>query len=172
MRTLSLLKGIPVYNAEGQKKGEVCDLGISDTGKISCLLIKSKNLFSTLYRLPITEVDEFGEQGIILRKSNKLQKYKAIDEEYTICHSKPLLKKLTISRSGDQLGLLEDVYFSEEVGTIIGYELTDGFFTDIMEGKKIVHSVGPPRFGKDAIIVSVNQTRGGETYDEVPQLPK
>lgn len=161
-----------MYDADGQKKGEVCDLGISAKGKINCLLIKSKSLFNTLYRLPISKVDNFGQQGIILRKDTKLEKYKAIDEEYTLCHSKPLLKKLAISRSGDQLGLLEDVYFSEEMGTIIGYELTDGFFTDILEGKKVVHTDGPPKVGKDAIIVSINQTQGGETYDEMPELPK
>lgn len=39
-----------------------------------------------------------------------------------------------MSNEGKKLGLLEDVYFMEEVGTIVGYELTDGFFSDITEG--------------------------------------
>ncbi|MGE8206142.1 PRC-barrel domain-containing protein [Heyndrickxia sp. NPDC080065] len=172
MRTLSLLKGMPVYSAEGNILGEVCDLGISDEGKIKCLLIKTKKFFNNLYRLPIYQVESYGDNGIVLRNESNLEKFKEQEEEYTLCHSNPLLKKLTISKSGDQLGLLEDVYFIEEVGTIIGYELTDGFFTDIFEGKKVVQTNNPPEFGKDAIIVSVNHMRGGVTYDKMSKLPK
>ncbi len=43
----------------------------------------------------------------------------------------------------------------EEVGTIIGYELSDGFFSDIMEGKQVIKADQPPAIGKDAIIVDV-----------------
>ena len=45
---------------------------------------------------------------------------------------------MMISKEGERLGLLEDVYFLEEVGTIVGYELSDGFFSDIMEGKRVI----------------------------------
>ena len=45
-----------------------------------------------------------------------------------------------MTKEGERLGILEDVYFMEEVGTIVGYELSDGFFSDIMEGKRVVKS--------------------------------
>lgn len=172
LRTLSLLKGMPVYNADGQHVGEVCDLGISEQGYIKCLLLKANKLFSKIFRLPIDQVESYGEHGIVLKKETTLVKFKTNEEEHTLYHSKPLVRKLAISNSGDQLGLLEDVYFQEEVGTIVGYELTDGFFTDIIEGKKIVQTTVPPKFGKDAIIVAVNQMRGGVSYDEMSKLPK
>ena len=60
-----------------------------------------------------------------------------------------------ITKEGERLGFLEDVYFMEEVGTIIGYELSDGFFSDIMEGKRVIRADQPPAIGKDAIIVNV-----------------
>ena len=62
---------------------------------------------------------------------------------------------MMISKEGERLGFLEDVYFMEEVGTIIGYELSDGFFSDIMEGKRVIRADQPPAIGKDAIIVNV-----------------
>jgi uncharacterized protein YrrD len=65
---------------------------------------------------------------------------------------------MMISKSGESLGLLQDVYFHEELGTIVGYEITDGFFSDITDGKQIIHSEKPPAIGKDAIIVDVNHT--------------
>ena len=36
----------------------------------------------------------------------------------------------------------------EEVGTIIGYELSDGFFSDIMEGKRVVKADNHLRLGR------------------------
>ncbi len=56
---------------------------------------------------------------------------------------------------GEKLGIVEDVYFQEELGTIVGYECTDGFFSDLKEGKRVVKTDEPPAIGKDTIIVNV-----------------
>jgi uncharacterized protein YrrD len=173
LRTYSLLKDMPVCDQDGIILGEVCDIGIAENGKVKNLLLKGKGFFSKLYCLPIDQVETYGKNSIIIRKNNDLNKFKEAGNEHTMNHFQPIAKNYTISTCGEQLGLLEDVYFLEEVGTIIGYELTDGFFSDILEGKRVIHSVHPPKFGKDAIIVTVNHLRGGEyTYDEMPKLPK
>jgi len=67
-----------------------------------------------------------------------------------------LFRKPLLSSEGQKLGLLEDVYFTEEVGTIIGYEVTDGFFADITEGKKVIKTNEPLKIGEDVIVVSIN----------------
>ena len=74
-------------------------------------------------------------------------------DEYLTGYS--LIGKSLFTKEGEQLGLLEDVYFLEEVGTIVGYKCSDGFFSDILEGKRVVESDEPPAIGKDAIIVNV-----------------
>ncbi|MBS4173642.1 PRC-barrel domain-containing protein [Bacillus sp. FJAT-49736] len=173
MRTYSLLKDIPVYTDKGSLVGEVCDICIAKDGNVKSLLVKGKGLFNKLYSLPIDQVKTYGQNAIVIQESTPLAKYKEAEDEHTMCHFRPISKAYAISGCGEELGLLEDVYFHEEVGTIIGYELTDGFFSDLKEGRRVIHSVHPPKFGKDAIIVNVNQLRGGErTYDEVPELPK
>jgi uncharacterized protein YrrD len=48
---------------------------------------------------------------------------------------------------------LEDVYFQEEVGTIIGYELSDGFFSDLVEGRRMIKKPNKLFIGKDALVV-------------------
>ena len=35
--------------------------------------------------------------------------------------------------NGRELGWVEDVYFREELGTLVGYELSDGFLADVLE---------------------------------------
>ncbi|KQL53453.1 hypothetical protein AN964_08060 [Heyndrickxia shackletonii] len=173
MRTYSLLKNMSVYDCDGSCVGEVCDICITDEGKVKSLIVKGKGFFHNLYSVPMDQVQAYGPHVIVLQKDGQLRKYKEAHNEYSMCHFQPIALKFMISGNGEELGLLEDVYFQEEVGTIIGYELTDGFFSDMLEGKRFIHSAHPPKFGKDAIIVTEKPLRGGDiTYDEVPQLPK
>lgn len=172
MRTFSLLKGMPVYNEKGDMLGEVCDICIQEDGKVSDILLQGKGLIGKKIRLPINQVLSFGDNGIMITDQTELSAYKEKESEFTMHHSQAISKKNTLSKDGDQLGLLDDVYFLEELGTIVGYELTDGFFSDIAQGKRVLRTPHPPQIGKDAIIVSVNNLRGGMTNDEMSELPK
>nr|WP_243864300.1 PRC-barrel domain-containing protein [Paenibacillus castaneae] len=62
-----------------------------------------------------------------------------------------------VTVQGLQLGRVSDVYFYPNQGTqIIGYELTDGFVSDVMEGRKWLRAPSDPDavlLGEDAIIV-------------------
>ena len=40
------------------------------------------------------------------------------------------LGSMLFSEQGEELGLLQDVYFMEKMGTIVAYETTDGFFSE------------------------------------------
>ena len=158
LRTFSLLKGQPVFeNRTGEKIGEVTDLCISNEGVVKGLLVKKGVFFKQTYFLDIQDVASFGWDGVMIEEDNHLERFKT-NPEYTLNHQHSLSGKMLLSKSGESLGLLQDVYFHEELGTIVGYEITDGFFSDITEGKQIVQSEKPPAIGKDAIIVDVNHT--------------
>jgi uncharacterized protein YrrD len=149
---------MPIYNVRsGKKIGDVCDLAISENGMVTGLLVKKGVFFKQTYFLAIDKVSSFGWDGVMIDGSEQLEKQKSTSE-YTFSHQHPLYGKMLLSKSGDSLGLLKDVYFQEEVGTIVGYEVTDGFFTDITEGKQVIEADLPPAIGKDAIIVDVNDT--------------
>ncbi len=157
LRTLSLLKGLPVFQlVSGEKIGEVADLCIGNDGRVNGLLVKKGAFLKHQFYLPIDQVNSFGSDGIMTEQGGKLEKMKEkTTPEYTFFHQNALEGKLLVSKSGDSLGLLKDVYFSEELGTIVGYEVTDGFFTEITEGKQVIEAEAPPAIGKDAIIVDV-----------------
>nr|WP_317853507.1 PRC-barrel domain-containing protein [Neobacillus sp. Marseille-Q6967] len=157
LRTFSLLKGQPVFDTKtGAKIGEVADLWISNTGVVKGLLIKKGVFFKHTYFLDIQDVSSFGWNGVMIEGDECLERAKTAPE-YTLTHQHSLNGKMLLSKSGESLGLLEDVYFHEELGTIVGYEITDGFFSDIMEGKQVIQSGKPPAIGKDAIIVDVSE---------------
>lgn len=155
MRTFSLLKGLPVYElAHGQKLGEVCDVSISSDGSVVGLLVKKGAFIKNTCQINVGLVESYGWDGVMVKDQSALKPLEH-DPEYTFLHHQGLAGKKLLSKEGEQLGLLEDVYFLEEVGTIVGYELTDGFFSDITNGKRVVKTIGPPTIGKDAIIVTV-----------------
>lgn len=157
LRTFSLLKGQPVFETKsGQKIAEVCDLCITSNGKVTGLLVKKGVFFKQSFFLDIHKVTSFGTDGVMIEDNGSLEKLK--DPEYTFTHQQPLDGMMMLSKSGESLGLLKDVYFLEELGTIIGYEITDGFFSDLTEGKQVIQSGKPLAIGKDAIIVDVNNT--------------
>ncbi|WP_210366950.1 PRC-barrel domain-containing protein [Bacillus sp. REN3] len=155
MRTFSLLKGLPVYElASGQKMGEVCDVSISGSGSVVGLLVKTGTFIKRTCLLRLPQVASYGWDGIMVQDRSAIETLET-DPEYTFKHQQSLAGKQLFSGEGEQLGLLDDVYFLEELGTIVGYEITDGFFSDIANGKRVVKPVGPPAIGKDAIIVNV-----------------
>ncbi|MDN3018643.1 PRC-barrel domain-containing protein [Paenibacillus sp. BSR1-1] len=158
MRTFSLLKGQPVFDTKkGTKIGEIHDLCISSNGKVNGLLVKKGVFFKQSYFLDIQKVASFGWDGVMIEDADELEKLKE-SPEYTLTHQHSLDGMMMLTKSGESLGMLKDVYFQEEVGTIVGYEITDGFFSEITEGKQVVQSGKPLAIGKDAIIVDVDHT--------------
>jgi uncharacterized protein YrrD len=155
LRTFSLLKGLPVYElTSGQKLGEVCDVNISGNGSVVGLLVKKGAFIKKTCQIKVQHVSSYGQNGVMVKDISALEPLET-EPEYTFEHHQSLAGKKLLSQHGDQLGLLDDVYFLEELGTIVGYELTDGFFSDITNGKRVVKTIGPPAIGKDAIIVTV-----------------
>jgi uncharacterized protein YrrD len=59
-----------------------------------------------------------------------------------------------ITVNGRQLGFLEDVYFEEKLGRKIeGLEISDGFISDLKEGRKRLPAPDEATIGDDAVIV-------------------
>lgn len=160
MQTLSLLKDLSVFELNsGEQLGRVDDLSITNDGKVNGLLVANGGVIKRRRFLPIEQVVSFGENGVMVKNKSSLRQIDTINKKnnYTIFHYDRLFGKEVLSTGGKRLGLLEDVYFSQEVGTIIGYELTDGFFSDVTKGKQAIKTVHPPSIGKEAVIVKLEE---------------
>jgi len=159
LRTFSLLKDLPVYDEKSAEElGRVSDLCITSDGKVNALILKGKGLFERDRVVPIESISSIGDDGVMVSDRSLLE---LLDNEadtptYFLHTHHGLFRKPLLSSEGQKLGLLEDVYFTEEVGTIIGYEVTDGFFADITEGKKVIKTNEPLKIGEDVIVVSIN----------------
>jgi uncharacterized protein YrrD len=155
LRTFSLLKGLPVYEMQkGKKIGEVYDLNITNTGIVKGLILKKNGIFKKSQTIDIEDVSSFGWDGVMI-DNDQVLKALTNTPEYTLQHHQQLQGKVVMTTEGERLGILEDVYFMEELGTIVGYEISDGFFSDVTEGKQVVKTSESPAIGEDAIIVKV-----------------
>ncbi|MED3711617.1 PRC-barrel domain-containing protein [Peribacillus frigoritolerans] len=149
MRTFSLLKGLPVFTIKGERIGTVHDLSISEMGQVTGLVVHQQALFKRAFHLRLDGISSFGPDGIVIRQQDSTLRKVPAD---SICLSKDeVLGRMLFSEMGEELGLLQDVYFKEKMGTIIAYETTDGFFSE----STVIESKQPPTLGKDTIIVSV-----------------
>lgn len=158
LRTFSLLKGLPVYNkANGEILGEITDLNISQGGQVEGFIIKKNHFFKKKYWVSLEKVSIFRKDIVIVEDNSCLQPLNN-EVEYTIEGRRRLTGKMLLTNRGEQLGLLEDVYFLEEMGTILGYECSDGFFSDITEGKRVIKTRVPFKIEKDAIIVNMDDS--------------
>ncbi|WP_164462213.1 PRC-barrel domain-containing protein [Bacillus sp. FJAT-42376] len=159
MRTYGTIKGLPVFDARNAVCiGKICDIVISSGGRVSGLILDGRGLFKKDRFIPLSCIGSVGEDGVMVSDLEQLQSLGAAKEDDRFRGNGQLFNKTVYSRTGEQLGLLEDVYFTEQLGTIVAYELTDGFFADLTEGRKKVNPLSEELMvSKDAIVMDVIQ---------------
>lgn len=156
MRTFTNVYGQSVFDlGTGQELGKIEDLYIDHkTGKIIGLVIDKKGWFNQDMLLPIESIKQFGTDGIMISSKNVLKPFRK--GSVSFAEGKKRLKgKPLLTAEGEKLGLVEDVYFMEEMGNIVGYEVTEGLIADIKEGKKVVKTKNPPTIGEEVLIVEI-----------------
>ncbi len=157
LRTFSTVEGLPIIELSGGRElGQVLDLLFSGQ-QVTGFVIDKKGWMNRHLFLAVEDVSSFGQDGIMIDNASKLQPYKTNERQaYPLKQGKEKVRgKSLLTTEGEKLGLVEDVYFNEEVGTIIGYEVTDGLLADIVEGRKVVKGKGKLTVGKDKAILSI-----------------
>lgn len=158
LRTFTTVKGLPIYDApNGQVLGSVLDLCFTEQGIICGLLMDCNGLFKRGRVIPITAISAIGSDGVMVSDKSQIRLKEKTDTVLQHNHH-GLIGKPLLTNEGQKLGLIEDVYFQENVGTIVGYEVTDGFFADMTEGRKVIKTTNPNvTIGEHAIVVSLNE---------------
>lgn len=155
MRKAEDVIGLPVYCLTTAKEiANVKDLVFDRHWKIQGLLVEMKQWFSTDRFIAQEDIDSYGEDAILV-DSEQVAVALPSDLDYPRLNTGHLKIKgiPVLTSSGDQLGFIEDVYLKEEVGIIVGYEISDGFIADIKEGRKQIERPEKVILGEDALIL-------------------
>jgi uncharacterized protein YrrD len=147
--------GVKVMNVTtGEIVGKVHDLLFDREGRLKGVLLEKKYWFVKVPYLPVSQLLSMGEDLVTIEKEPHLNAEHIEDGCVHLINGDQKMKGVpVITSNGQQLGILEDVYFQEEVGTIIGYELSDGFFSDLVEGRRMIKKPNKLFIGKDALVV-------------------
>ena len=147
--------GLPVLDtSSGKKIGSVKDVYFNDAGELMGLAVQSKTIFSKVAYLASEHIGAIGEDAVTVGTKRFLAPLDPIDHYHGFYSGKSLFKGLSMmTTNGQELGHVEDVYFMEELGKIIGYELSDGLLSDITEGRRIIQFPEKMIIGEDAMIV-------------------
>lgn len=153
--------GLTVVDAKTEKRiGQVCDLIFDDTPRLEALLIEEDGWFRRKRLAPI-EAIVIGTDLVRLKDNKQLQPYDEKNHTWTsVCTGERSLKGRSLTLlDGSELGRIENVYFAKEMGTIIGYELTDGLISDLMDGRRFFRTSRPLYWGKDVLIVGSDSSK-------------
>lgn len=137
----------------GEKIGHVLDLYFDDAGVLCGLQLDSSGIWRKGPFLMSEDILAIGEDAVTVatdidRSAVDISAFHSLREGRDKLKGKPV-----ITKNGMELGWVEDVYFHAELGTIIGYELTDGFLSDITAGRKMLPRLASYTIGTDAIVV-------------------
>lgn len=157
---LQRLIGLPVIVIHsGKLVGTVKDAWFDEHWRLKGLILEFAKWFASSARaVSWNDVLTCGEDAVIISKEDAVVAMKPKEVRRAFHTGIVKLKDLpVVTVHGVQLGRVSDVYFYPFQGTqIVGYELTDGFVSDLMEGRKWLKAPSDPDevlLGEDAIIV-------------------
>lgn len=156
MQKVRDLIDLPIIDiVSGRELGQVRDILFDRHFRFQGLLLEYAGWLREGNYIPSDAVRFIGTDCIFVRDADCILPYQRSTAYFFPLSDGPshLRGKPVISSDGYQLGQLEDVYFQDQLETITGYEVSDGFWADITEGRKIVQTNESLRVGKDALMV-------------------
>jgi uncharacterized protein YrrD len=150
--------GLPVIEvAGGRQLGTVKDILIDPQGNADGVLMETKMWFSSARWIPWEQVLAFGEDAVTISDEDAIAPLPDKTGYFYLQQESPKLAGLPIMTvNGQQLGIMEDVYFSAEMDKrILGFELSEGFLIDLKEGRKWLPAPRDATLGADVILVPV-----------------
>lgn len=160
MLKLQQIVGLPVYIANsGERVGKVRDAWFDEHWSLLGFMLdgwcwKPRTVRTVLW----DDVLVCGADCLFIRSHESVGIRRIATLQRSFYSGCIRLKELpVVTAEGNQLGRICDVYINPNMGTqVVGYELTDGFVSDLMDGRRWLKAPRDPDvflLGEDAIVV-------------------
>jgi len=150
--------GLPILCVEtGKHAGIAKDLLLNAEWQVEAILLEIKHWYSDAKFISLSDVIAIGEDAITIPNLDVVKPFVEQLEWTALLSGDNKVKGMPIiTVNGQQLGVIEDVYLEPKWGKqVIGYELTEGFISDLKEGRKWLPLPDSVKIGEDAVIVPV-----------------
>lgn len=151
--------GLPVICVEtGKQVGSAKDLLLNDGWEVESVLLEAGHWFSEATCIERKDVIAMGDDAVTIAAEKAVRPLNPSSACRALLFGERKLKGLpVITVNGQQLGVIEDVYLDADGGIkVIGYELTEGFISDLTEGRRWLPMPDAVKVGDDALIVPVH----------------
>ena len=157
--------GLPVYDRiTGKRLGKCRDMIVDEAWRVRGILLEYKAWFAQARWVDWKDIVTFGEDAFLIRAVDAVRRWKPDGDQHLLCAGKHRVRGLPlITREGEHLGRVEDVYFSLKMEEfIVGFELSEGLLMDLREGRKRLPLPDGAVYGKDAILIPENPLEKNE----------
>ncbi|WP_131924278.1 PRC-barrel domain-containing protein [Hazenella coriacea] len=151
--------GLPIMVlSSGEKLGTVADLLFDYTQHFRGILLETGLVFKSRKYIPTDHITAIGKDAVIVENEDVILPFDTEAESWMgmVSGARKLKGCPILLSNGCEMGMIENVYFLEEMGTLIGYELSDGMISDLSQGRKMLKTSDPLIWGKDCIIASAD----------------
>ncbi|HVM29426.1 MAG TPA: PRC-barrel domain-containing protein [Candidatus Limnocylindrales bacterium] len=148
--------GQPVLGfADGRRLDTVKDLVLSGTDdSVVALLVDEGGLLSHSRIVPFDQIRSFGRDAVVIEDKQAIISASHSREISKILNrDEKLLGKKVVTDTGDGLGSISDMYFDDQTGRILGFEVSGGLIGDIARGTSYLALEDIERMGPDVIFV-------------------
>lgn len=147
MRRARDIIGLPVLNLKsGDSIGWVQDVVFDPKGqKVNGMILENGHLFHSSKGLPRSAIDAVGKDALIV-KDNLVQEITGIKWSEKVGNQ-------VFTQGGEAKGTIQDVFLDDSAASIVGFEVSDGFFSDVLQGRGAILQENVMVDGKDVLIV-------------------
>lgn len=156
MRKAKAILGLPVIVTEnGKQLGTVKDILLRKDWTVHSICIDQKRWFSPGKFIGCANIAQIGKDAVTVPHADVVTDTCAEGEAFSFVEGEPnLIRRRVLTRDGEELGALADVYIPAEMGKpIVGIEISEGLLGDLHEGRKWLPMDEPYVLGEDAVIV-------------------
>ena len=160
--------GLPVICVEnGKRIGIIKDIMFCPKHKeVIAFLLERKGCEIRKKVILLKDVLSLGKDALIVNDCKCTTTFKKLEntEEFK---EKGIIKGLRVyAKTGEDLGIVNDILFDYKTGIIEGVEVSDGIFQDIILGRKVIPLFGRVEFGTENILIDMEaleemRTTGG-----------
>ncbi|MBE9031438.1 PRC-barrel domain-containing protein [filamentous cyanobacterium LEGE 11480] len=139
----------------GAKLATVKDLIFSqDQSALVALLTDEPSWFSSGKVVLIAHIQAIGPDGILIKSADSIMPISKVPSVQALLGRENILRGTEIMTvNGRNLGKMIDLYFDASTGSVEGYEVSGGLFTDAYTGRSFVPSDDTFRIGQDFAFV-------------------
>ncbi|MFC7441381.1 PRC-barrel domain-containing protein [Laceyella putida] len=150
-----------IHRHTGKQLGTVADLLFDSAHVWQGILFEHGGLFKRRKFIPAKRIHSMGTDAIVVDSEADIQALPEEAESWISLRSggKKLKGRTILLSNGHELGMVENVYFQEEVGTLIGYEVSEGLLADLRQGRKVLKFTKPLVWGEDVLIAPCEDIR-------------